>query len=589
MDAARILIVEDERITAEDLHDILAGLGYSVTGVVSSGAEALELTERERPDLVMMDVHIQGELDGIETARLLRQRFDIPVIYLTAHADQETLGRAKIAEPLGYIVKPFQEAELQASIEMALHKQATDRERKEKERRLITTLSALGQGVISLDREAKVTYMNPAAEYWTGWKLREAAGAGVEEVFRLFQGANRTPAGYAVRQALEGGVLTELEGGYVLLSRSGAETAITGSASPIRDHHGAPNGAVILFASAAENRMAATAIQPPGAPEAFDFVTESPAMKQIVSFSRRVARSEVSTILLEGESGVGKDVLAKLIHYCSQRREHPFLAINCAAIPETLLESELFGYEKGAFTDARAQKKGILELATGGTVLLDEIGEMPLPIQAKLLRVLEEQSFRRLGGTRDILVDLRVITATNRDLKSAMEQGRFRLDLYYRLNVIQIQIPPLRERREDILPLVHHFIQSYNRKFRRSIRGVAPEAVELMLAHNWPGNVRELRNMVERAMVLEEGELLQPDNLKIPTSGAAVQIATQTAAAAAAPNLAGMSLEGAEKALLLQALERSGWNQTRAAQLLSISRDTLRYRMKKFKLVAAEE
>ena len=200
-------------------------------------------------------------------------------------------------------------------------------------------------------------------------------------------------------------------------------------------------------------------------------IAESADMKRVMHFARRVAASEVSTILLRGESGTGKDVVAKYLHYHSRREEQPFLAINCAAIPETLLESELFGYEKGAFTDARAQKKGILEMATGGTVFLDEIGEMPMALQAKMLRVLEDQMVRRLGGTSDIQVDLRVITATNRDLWQAIQQGRFRLDLYYRLNVIQIVVPPLREHREDILPLANHFIESYNRKFKTRHQG----------------------------------------------------------------------------------------------------------------------
>ena len=194
------------------------------------------------------------------------------------------------------------------------------------------------------------------------------------------------------------------------------------------------------------------------------------------------------------------------------------MALNCAAIPETLLESELFGYEKGAFTDARAAKAGILEIASSGTIFLDEIGEMPLTVQAKLLRVLEEQCFRRLGGVRDIQVDVRVVAATNRKLTEAIEDGRFRLDLYYRLNVIQVSLPALRERREDILPLAEHFIQIYNGKFKRKIQGISHAAAAALMSHAWPGNVRELRNVVERAMVLEESDRIQSSSLYIATS-----------------------------------------------------------------------
>jgi len=291
-----------------------------------------------------------------------------------------------------------------------------------------------------------------------------------------------------------------------------------------------------------------------------------------------VAESEVSTILLEGESGIGKDVFAQFIHHVGRRREGPFVPLNCAAIPETLLESELFGYEKGAFTDARTPKAGIFEIATSGTIFLDEIGEMPIVIQAKLLRALEEQNFRRLGGVRDIQVDLRVIAATNRKLSAAIEQGKFRLDLYYRLNVIQVVLPPLRERREDVLPLAENFIRHYNVKFKRDIQGVSHAAAAALLTHNWPGNVRELRDVVERAMVLEESDWIQLSSFQIAREEG------QPAARDLADPPPDFSLEEAEKSLLRKALEKAGGNQTRAAVMLGITRDTLRYKMKKFDL-----
>lgn len=314
-----------------------------------------------------------------------------------------------------------------------------------------------------------------------------------------------------------------------------------------------------------------------------EVIAESPSMREVMNFVRRVAASEATTILLEGENGTGKDLIAKTLHYQSLRRAEPFIAINCAAIPETLLESELFGYEKGAFTDARAQKRGIFELADKGTLFLDEIGEIPLMLQAKLLRVLEEQSFRRLGGLKDIQLDLRVVAATNKNLREAVKEGAFRQDLYFRLNVIHIAIPPLRERPEDIMPLVAFFIEHYNNKFKRHIEGVTPEAQRLLLAHDWPGNVRELRNAIERAMILEEGSHITAASLPISISQTA---ARQPVAAPAAPLVAedSMSLEENEKALIMRALEKTNHNQTQAARLLKITRDTLRYKMKKFNL-----
>jgi transcriptional regulator with PAS, ATPase and Fis domain len=308
-------------------------------------------------------------------------------------------------------------------------------------------------------------------------------------------------------------------------------------------------------------------------------------MREVMNFVRRVAVSEATSILIEGENGTGKDLIATTLHYQSLRQSEPFLAINCAAIPETLLESELFGYEKGAFTDARAQKRGLFELADKGSLFLDEIGEIPLSLQAKLLRVLEEQTFRRLGGLRDIKVDLRIIAATNKNLREAVKEGAFRQDLYYRLNVIQLVVPPLRERQQDILPMAQFFISQYNVKFKRQIEGLSSEAEALLLAHDWPGNVRELRNAIERAMILEETSVITPASLPIAIRSAEAAVIAEPAAigATSAPN-DGMSLADQEKRLLVQALAKTGGNQTQAARILRITRDTLRYKMKKFNL-----
>ncbi len=304
-----------------------------------------------------------------------------------------------------------------------------------------------------------------------------------------------------------------------------------------------------------------------------------------MNFVRRVAASEATTILLEGENGTGKDLIAKTLHYQSLRQAEPFIAINCAAIPETLLESELFGYEKGAFTDARAQKRGIFELADKGTLFLDEIGEIPLMLQAKLLRVLEEQSFRRLGGLKDIQLDLRVIAATNKNLREAVKEGAFRQDLYFRLNVIQIMIPPLRERPEDILPLARFFIEHYNRKFKRHIEGTCrPMPNGLLMAHDWPGNVRELRNAIERAMILEESPILTPQQPADRHHARRAEVHRARLARWRRFSKRGLSLEDNERMLLMRALEKTDGNQTQAARLLRITRDTLRYKMKKFNL-----
>jgi transcriptional regulator with PAS, ATPase and Fis domain len=319
------------------------------------------------------------------------------------------------------------------------------------------------------------------------------------------------------------------------------------------------------------------------APQRREVIAESAPMRELANFVRRVAASEATTILLDGENGTGKDLIAKTLHYQSLRQAEPFIAINCAAIPDSLLESELFGYEKGAFTDARTQKRGIFELADKGTLFLDEIGEIPMMLQAKLLRVLEEQTFRRLGGLKDINLDLRVVAATNKNLREAVKEGAFRQDLYFRLNVIQISIPPLRERLDDILPLTRFFIEHYNRKFRRSIEGVSDAAAKLLLSHDWPGNVRELRNAIERAMILEESALVTAPSLPISVAHSESGTAPPAAPTAVAAG-DGLSLIDNERSLVARALEKANGNQTQAARLLRVTRDTLRYKMKKFNL-----
>src|SRR5438270_109783 len=319
-------------------------------------------------------------------------------------------------------------------------------------------------------------------------------------------------------------------------------------------------------------------------------IGESPAMREMLAMSQKVAESEVSSVLLQGESGTGKDLVAKAIHYQSNRSDGPFVAINCDALPGTLIESELFGYEKGAFTDAKARKEGLFEQAEGGTLFLDEIGELELSLQAKLLRVLEEGAFRRVGGLKDLPLDVRVIAASNRDLKTEGEAGRFRADLFYRLSVIQIDIPPLRERGDDVRVLDEHYISNFNRRLRKNIDSITPEALAAFRGYDWPGNVRELRNVIERAMILEDGDEITTKYLPRGLAGesrAGIENrgGTMPDHIPLPPN--GVSLEEVEMSLVRQALERSGGNQTKAAELLDISRDQLRYRMKKLEEVAA--
>src|SRR5262245_4748565 len=305
-------------------------------------------------------------------------------------------------------------------------------------------------------------------------------------------------------------------------------------------------------------------------------VGTSPAIAEVKALLQKVATSPASMVLLTGESGTGKDLAAKVLHYQSDRASRPFMNITCSALTETILESELFGHERGAFTDARQLKRGLFESADGGTVFLDEIGEMAPALQAKLLRFLEEKTFKRVGGVADIRVDVRVVAATNRQLEDEVKKGRFREDLYYRLNVLPIVLPPLRARADDVPVLVRYFVDSFNREFRKKVRGVGDDAMRRLQAYGWPGNIRELRNAVERAMLLAEGAELTADEFPVASKTTLTQEMQLPAA--------GIDLDQLERSLVVQALERSRWNQTRAAALLGLNRDQIRYRIEKFKL-----
>jgi transcriptional regulator with PAS, ATPase and Fis domain len=300
-------------------------------------------------------------------------------------------------------------------------------------------------------------------------------------------------------------------------------------------------------------------------------------MQAVKHLLKRVAQSKASTVLLTGESGTGKDMSAKAIHHNSDRASKPFMNITCSALPESLLESELFGHERGAFTDAKQLKKGLLELADGGTVFLDEIGEMTPALQAKLLRFLEEKAFKRIGGTTDIHLDVRVIAATNRDLEKAVHNGAFREDLYYRLRVMPIEIPPLRQRVGDISRLAHYYVDTFNRELKKDVRSIDPEAIALLEAYAWPGNVRELKNAVERAMLLAERSALSAVDFQ--PIGAVTTVSKGFKLPAD-----GLRLEDLERDLVQQALQRTSGNLTRAGTLLGMNRDQIRYRIDKYAL-----
>ncbi len=429
----------------------------------------------------------------------------------------------------------------------------------------------LSDGLVLWDPQFRITRINRAAEQLFGLSSVEMIGRHCGDVFHraVYEPGCGVPAVPAVLDMWPAAAHSIV----CLNSGSGMKRIVVLRTSQIFDSDGKLEGGAATLQHIPDRQ----------APLTQALVAESAVMLDILSFVRRIASSDAATILLDGENGTGKDVVAKTLHSQSLRQAEPFIAVNCAAIPDTLFESELFGYEAGAFTDARVQKRGIFELADRGTLFLDEVGDIPLTLQAKLLRVLEDQCFRRLGGLIDINLNLRVVAATNRNLREAVRAGTFRQDLYYRLNVIQITIPPLRERADDIQPLARFFIELYNRRFRRSIEGLSDPASQLLHSYDWPGNVRELRNAIERGMILEDSALItsaslppaiaRPDGL--PQSGSTANSGTQDQWTA---------LEVSERSLVLRALKQANGNKAQAARLLQVNRERLRHRIRKFNL-----
>lgn len=309
------------------------------------------------------------------------------------------------------------------------------------------------------------------------------------------------------------------------------------------------------------------------------------SIKSLMEMLQQIAAAGGSTVLIRGETGTGKDLVARVIHQTSPRADAPFVNITCTALSDMLLESELFGHERGAFTDAKALKKGLLEVAAGGTVFLDEIGDMPANLQAKLLRFLEERRFRRVGGNKEIEVDVRVIAATNCKMEDAIREGRFREDLFYRLNVVSLELPPIRARGEDVVLLAQHFVERFAREFKKTLTGISDAGLAKLRAHTWPGNVRELRNAVERAVLLAKGKMLGADDFVIGAVGGTAVDGGLASFELPPEGFDLQQLNDLEVRILRQAMERSRNNQVHAAQLLNLTRDRLRYRLLKYGLI----
>jgi DNA-binding NtrC family response regulator len=450
----KILIVEDQFIEANNLQMILERAGYKVCGIARSVPAALDLVEQENPDLVLLDIFLQGNLNGIDLARKLREK-EIGFVYLSANSTKKTLDEAKVTRPYGFLVKPFREKDILVMLDIAWYQHEQDLSSKQ---------------------------------------IREE-----------------------------------------VLKKSS---------------------------------------DPQGIPQFKNMIGNSRILKDVLNTILIVAPSETSVLIL-GESGTGKELVAQSIHALSRKRSRPFVKVNCAALPSTLIESELFGHERGAFTGAFEKRIGKFEQANGGTIFLDEVGEMPVETQVKLLRVLQEKEIERIGGRETIKIDVRIIAATNRNLEKEIAEGKFRMDLYYRLNVFPITLPGLRERKEDIPVLSDFFIQKYSQKIGKQIDSVSSEAMKKLMLYDWPGNIRELENLIERSVLLTTGGVI--NDVGIP----------QTQKSFVQPLKSHehiKTIEENERDHIIAALTKCGGKISGdggAAELLNINASTLNSRIKK--------
>jgi formate hydrogenlyase transcriptional activator len=583
-----ILMVDDNPINLAELCDLLEEAGFEILAA-EDGQTAIELAQQKQPDLILLDVMMSG-MDGFLTCQKLKElpeTLNIPVLFMTALTDTADKVKGFQLGAVDYITKPFQYEEVIARVQTHLTLQKLKRDLEEKEERLSRIFENAMDAILTLDAFGRIMLFNSAAEQMFRCKASECIGYSVDRFltpelnstlteFRSGKTAKQAiwvPEGLSALRADESrfpieATISRVEARaqkmYILILRDinerKARQQAEAECNTLRDIN------LYLQEEVRDSRGGE------------DLIGRSPALYQAMELVRQVAITD-ATVLINGETGTGKELIARAIHNLSNRKDKTLVKLNCATIPENLAESELFGHEKGAFTGAINRKLGRFELANGGSLFLDEIGELPLEMQAKLLRVLQEGEYERVGGTQTLKCDVRVIAATHRDLAQFSQQGKFRSDLYYRLNVFPIQLPPLRERKEDIPLLVKHFVEMFSAKFGKSVTHIPERMMADLQSYIWPGNIRELQHIIERAVILSKGsQLAAVDCINLLGAGAAT----------AAPIV---TLDEAEKAHILLALEATSWriagNQG-AAKILGVPSTTLRSKMEKLGIFKPE-
>jgi DNA-binding NtrC family response regulator len=567
-----ILIVEDEGLVARDVQNRLIAQGYSVAGWVISGEEALAEVEASSPDLVLMDIHLKGSVDGIEAAEQIREKYDVPVVFVTALADDDTLNRAKIADPFGFILKPFSERDLHSTIEIALYKHELDRSLRDQRAFLSAIFEGVPCSIAVVDDDHRIKMIN--REFVDAFGVTEVkcigtcigdvlgCSIGIESPGRCgtMDDCHGCKVHIAIKTALDGQTTKKVHCQIACTdSRYSRQLTLQLSSAALR--HRGEDLAILILEDITELTGLRRLLT---AEKSFaGIVGATPVMMEIFNTIREIADINVPAMVL-GESGTGKELVAEAIHDQGTRSRKVFVPVNCGAIPDGLLESELFGHERGAFTGAVRERKGRFQLAHGGTIFLDEIGDLSPAMQVKLLRVLQEGTFEKVGGERTITVDVRVICATNKDLEYEVEVGNFREDLYYRLCVVPITLPPLRDRIEDIPLIAEFIIEKESAISGGRLISLSPDVLKVFMAHSWPGNIRELQNAIRYAFIKCTAGVILPEHLPPNVRDFADRVIPPKKTRTALTEEA-----------LAEALEKTEGNRSEAAKMLGVSRATL--------------
>ena len=620
----RVLIVDDQKEIHDDFVEMLKPgfMGASTNELAAafvleedrtflpefeilgaaSGEEACDIIKAKKKSnrpiaIAYIDIRMPPGIDGIETIRRVRKiDRDVEIVIMTAYTDKslpEIIHNMELLHKVLYIRKPFAREEIQQITLSLVGKWNVEQELAEKRRQLTASHQRL-EAVLNATGDAMAMYNVSGRLVFANRGYEEMLDLPKSELKKISEGAFTTHFKKRFREPdlpdVERGFLLEGSGSVLQETTAGQlprQRLFYRSTAPVCDSRGDVIGNLYVYRDVSKEieveRMKAEVLRLRTALETtYSFagiVGDSVPMQQVYSLMKQAVESDI-TVLIRGESGTGKELVAKSFHFSSLRKKGPFLPINCAAIPETLIESELFGHEKGAFTGAARQRIGTFERARGGTVFLDEIGDMQPALQAKLLRVLQEREIQRIGGTTPIPIDVRVIAATNKNLEVAVKAGEFRKDLFYRIAAFPIVIPPLRERREDIPLLAKHFLQKHAERSGKSMSGISTAALRLLLQYDWPGNVRELENAIERAILLETMDVLQVNNLPPQLSPVVASRRDHSAPTAV------LSLAEVERQALLHALEIAANNVTMAARSLGINRATLYRKLKKYDLLS---